>query len=79
MWQGNDVGTRTRSGVYVSTMHSARLRFGRATCSRNSYRRSDGTITMEILPAPEFDHAEDYHQQYLSRTLTATAVWAAPV
>jgi peptide-methionine (S)-S-oxide reductase len=26
-----------------------------------------GTITTEILPAPEFYYAEDYHQQYLAK------------
>ena len=25
------------------------------------------TITTEILPAPEFYYAEDYHQQYLAK------------
>ena len=27
----------------------------------------DGAITTEILPAPEFYYAEDYHQQYLAK------------
>jgi peptide-methionine (S)-S-oxide reductase len=26
-----------------------------------------GGITTEILPAPEFYYAEDYHQQYLAK------------
>ena len=26
-----------------------------------------GTITTEILDAPEFYYAEDYHQQYLAK------------
>jgi len=26
-----------------------------------------GAITTEILPAPEFYYAEDYHQQYLAK------------
>ena len=26
-----------------------------------------GPITTEILPAPEFYYAEDYHQQYLAK------------
>ena len=26
-----------------------------------------GRITTEILPAPEFYYAEDYHQQYLAK------------
>jgi len=35
-------------------------------------------ITTEILPAPEFYFAEDYHQQYLARTPPAIAASAAP-
>ena len=40
--------------------------------SRDAYQRqlSDagfGAITTEILPAPEFFYAEDYHQQYLAK------------
>jgi peptide-methionine (S)-S-oxide reductase len=30
-------------------------------------RRGFGAITTEIVPAPEFYYAEDYHQQYLSK------------
>ena len=26
-----------------------------------------GTITTEIMPAPQFFFAEDYHQQYLAK------------
>ena len=30
-------------------------------------REGYGAVTTEILPAPEFYHAEDYHQQYLAK------------
>ena len=68
MRQGNDVGTQYRSGVYYfdEAQHTAAER------SRDAYqaelaRRGYGTITTEILPAPEFYYAEDYHQQYLAK------------
>ena len=68
MRQGNDVGTQYRSGVYV---YSAAQRAA-AEASRDSYqaalkaRRYDA-ITTEIIEAPEFYFAEDYHQQYLAK------------
>jgi peptide-methionine (S)-S-oxide reductase len=68
MRQGADVGTQYRSGIYYfdAAQRAAAER------SRDDYQRSltkagYGTITTEILPAPEFYYAEDYHQQYLSK------------
>ena len=68
MRQGNDVGTQYRSGIYYYNDEQREA----AERSRDAYQRelSDagyGTITTEILPAPEFYYAEDYHQQYLSK------------
>jgi len=68
MRQGNDVGTQYRSGIYYfgeqqrEAAERTRDRF-QAGLSRAGY----GPITTEILPAPEFYYAEDYHQQYLSK------------
>lgn len=68
MRQGNDVGTQYRSGIYCygATQQEA------AEASRSAYqkelqRAGYGAITTEILPAPEFYYAEDYHQQYLAK------------
>jgi peptide-methionine (S)-S-oxide reductase len=68
MRQGADVGTQYRSGIYYfdETQRTAAER------SRDEYQRAltkaeFGRITTEILPAPEFYYAEDYHQQYLSK------------
>jgi len=68
MRQGNDFGTQYRSGIYYydDQQHAAAER------SRDEYQRAlassgYGAITTEILPAPEFYYAEDYHQQYLSK------------
>ena len=68
MRQGNDAGTQYRSGIYVSTPEQRRL----AEASRAAYQRvlaaaRYGAITTEIVEAPEFYYAEDYHQQYLSK------------
>jgi len=68
MRQGNDVGTQYRSGIYYHDEDQRRA----AERSRDAYqqRLTDagyGAITTEILPAPEFYYAEDYHQQYLAK------------
>jgi peptide-methionine (S)-S-oxide reductase len=68
MRQGNDVGTQYRSGIYV---HGEAQRAA-ATASRDAYaarlaKAGYGAITTEIIDAPEFYYAEDYHQQYLAK------------
>ncbi|UWQ17551.1 peptide-methionine (S)-S-oxide reductase MsrA [Jannaschia sp. M317] len=68
MRQGNDRGTQYRSGIYTYT--EAQAAAAKATRDAMTPRLRDaglGTITTEILPAPAFYHAEDYHQQYLSK------------
>jgi peptide-methionine (S)-S-oxide reductase len=68
MRQGNDVGTQYRSGIYYSSEEQKRI----AEASKAAYEaalkaRGLEPITTEILPAPEFYFAEDYHQQYLAK------------
>jgi len=68
MRQGNDVGTQYRSGIYYHSEAQKRA----AEASREGYaqelgRAGYGSITTEVLPAPEFYYAEDYHQQYLAK------------
>ena len=68
MRQGNDVGTQYRSGVYFYNDAQREA----AERSRDAYQQKlsaagHGRITTEILPAPDFYYAEDYHQQYLSK------------
>jgi peptide-methionine (S)-S-oxide reductase len=68
MRQGNDVGTQYRSGIYCYS--DAQL--AAAKTSRDMYQEvlhaaGYGDITTEILPAPTFYYAEDYHQQYLAK------------
>ncbi|PPJ64636.1 peptide-methionine (S)-S-oxide reductase MsrA, partial [Cuspidothrix issatschenkoi] len=68
MRQGNDTGTQYRSGIYVYSENQKQL----AQASRNTYQAAlssagYGKITTEILDAPEFYYAEEYHQQYLAK------------
>lgn len=68
MRQGNDVGTQYRSGIYVTSPEQRR----EAEASRDAYQQAlteagRGRITTEILDAPDFYYAEDYHQQYLAK------------
>ena len=68
MRQGNDVGTQYRSAVYCSTQ----AQFDAATASRDAYQQrlveaGLGEITTEIVNAPVFYYAEEYHQQYLAK------------
>jgi peptide-methionine (S)-S-oxide reductase len=68
MRQGNDTGTQYRSGIYV---YGAEQRAA-AEASRDLFQTKleeakHGRITTEILDAPEFYYAEDYHQQYLAK------------
>ena len=68
MRQGNDVGTQYRSGIYVYDA----VQRAAAEASKKEYeaalkKRNYGAVTTEILEAPEFYFAEDYHQQYLAK------------
>jgi peptide-methionine (S)-S-oxide reductase len=68
MRQGNDVGTQYRSGIYVFSEAQRRA----AEASRDAFQKplaksGYGDITTEILDAPPFYYAEDYHQQYLAK------------
>lgn len=68
MQQGNDIGTQYRSGIYTYGEKQHEL----AKLSKNLYQgklieAGYGEITTEILPAPSFYYAEDYHQQYLAK------------
>jgi peptide-methionine (S)-S-oxide reductase len=68
MRQGNDVGTQYRSGIYV---HDGAQRAA-AEASRDAFAPTlaaagYGPITTEIVDAPPFYYAEEYHQQYLAK------------
>ena len=66
--KGNDSGTQYRSGIYTTT----KTQKDAAIASRNLYAKAlnesdKGSITTEIMDAPEFYYAEEYHQQYLAK------------
>ena len=66
MRQGNDTGTQYRSGIYTFTDEQK----SEAESSMKAFQVALGSagysaITTEIVQAPEFYYAEDYHQQYL--------------
>ena len=68
MRQGNDVGTQYRSAIFT---HSD-LQKSLALESSDLYQKELANggyseITTEILTAPEFYYAEEYHQQYLAK------------
>jgi peptide-methionine (S)-S-oxide reductase len=68
MRQGNDVGTQYRSGIYYFDDAQREIAERSKEAYQQQLRRAGyGTITTEIVPAPEFYYAEDYHQQYLSK------------
>jgi peptide-methionine (S)-S-oxide reductase len=68
MRQGNDVGTQYRSGIYVfdeaqrAAAMRTRERFGPKLRAAGF-----GEITTEVMEAPVFYYAEEYHQQYLHK------------
>lgn len=68
MRQGNDLGTQYRSGIYVfdvtqrEAAERSKAAYGEALAARGF-----GPITTEIVDAPPFYFAEDYHQQYLAK------------
>jgi peptide-methionine (S)-S-oxide reductase len=68
MQQGNDLGTQYRSGIYVNGDEQRQA----ALASRDAFAQAlakagFGAITTEILDAPPFYYAEDYHQAYLAK------------
>ena len=68
MRQGNDRGTQYRSGIYTTSPAQAEA----AAASKEAFgprlsASGYGAITTEILEAPVFYFAEDYHQQYLAK------------
>ena len=68
MRQGNDAGTQYRSGIY--TYSDAQQSAAEAAKDAFAPRLSAagyGAITTEIIGAPTFYFAEDYHQQYLAK------------
>lgn len=64
LWQGNDVGTQYRSGIYFYTPEQEKA-------AKESLERQQKVLNRKIvtaiLPAKKFYRAEEYHQQYLAK------------
>jgi peptide-methionine (S)-S-oxide reductase len=62
--QGPDIGTQYRSAIFVHDDEQERSAKESVEAIRPKYRRA---VVTEILPAPEFWPAEEYHQRYLEK------------
>ncbi|MBX7199070.1 MAG: peptide-methionine (S)-S-oxide reductase MsrA [Rhodospirillaceae bacterium] len=68
MRQGNDIGTQYRSGIYVfSPAQRTAAEASKAAYDKALKAKGFAPITTEILDAPRFYYAEEYHQQYLAK------------
>lgn len=68
MRQGNDAGTQYRSGIYTFGAEQMHIAHASKEAFEKRLREAGfGAITTEILEAPQFYYAEDYHQQYLAK------------
>ncbi len=68
MRQGNDAGTQYRSGIYTfSESQQQQAKQSRDVYQHTLQQVSSAPITTEIISAPEFYFAEEYHQQYLAK------------
>jgi peptide-methionine (S)-S-oxide reductase len=68
MRQGNDAGTQYRSGIYAfDAAQRAAAEASKAAYAGRLTAAGYGSITTEVVDAPAFYYAEDYHQQYLGK------------
>ena len=68
MAQGNDFGTQYRSGIYTFSEAQKKLALEtKSQFGKKLQQAGYGPITTEIIDAPSFYFAEDYHQQYLGK------------
>ena len=68
MAQGNDFGTQYRSGIYTFSEAQKNMALkSKSQFEEKLQQAGYGPITTEIIDAPEFYYAEDYHQQYLGK------------
>jgi peptide-methionine (S)-S-oxide reductase len=62
------MGTQYRSAIFTHTdAQRAAANASRAMYQAELTKAGYGAITTEIVDAPEFYFAEDYHQQYLAK------------
>jgi len=66
--QGNDAGTQYRSGVYYTTPEQKAVA---EAYIKEIQPRYESPIVTEVVHAPKFWPAEDYHQRYFEKNPTA--------
>ena len=68
MRQGNDRGTQYRSGIYTYSEQQKNLALQTREQYQNKLQPAGfSLITTEVIDAPAFYAAEEYHQQYLAK------------
>lgn len=68
MRQGNDIGSQYRSCIFTyGDAQQVQAESSRAVYQTALSQAGFGPVTTEIIPAPPFYYAEDYHQQYLAK------------
>ena len=68
MRQGNDTGTQYRSGIYTyNEEHKIAAQLSLDTYQTSLRESGFADITTEVVDAPKFYYAEQYHQQYLAK------------
>ena len=68
MRQGNDIGTQYRSVIFATSAEQLAVAQRSKTAYEAALRRAGhGAITTDVVVAPEFFYAEEYHQQYLAK------------
>ena len=68
MRQGNDRGSQYRSAIYCTHTEQLEAAIASATAVQLQLTALGfGAITSEIIAAPVFYYAEEYHQQYLAK------------
>ena len=68
MRQGNDRGSQYRSAIYCANIEQLNAAIASAEAIQIQLTNLGfGAITSEIMAAPTFYYAEEYHQQYLAK------------
>ena len=63
--QGPDVGTQYRSAIFCHDQDQEKI--AKQSKEQQNSEKPGKKIVTEILPAPEFYKAEEYHQQYYAK------------
>ncbi len=65
--QGPDIGPQYRSMIFTTDEEQLKLAQAFVKAQQTAGKWSNRTITTEIMPAPKFYKAEEYHQDYHAR------------